>query len=113
MGIASEVADSGWGVAFVIGLAVGLFFVWKSRGFRSLSGSDGTGLYRSPNNRKVFGVCGGLAERMNLDPTIVRLATVVLVFVGMGILVPVYFLFAILLPNGPRTVGTVERVVIV
>ncbi|HVZ39141.1 MAG TPA: PspC domain-containing protein [Candidatus Kapabacteria bacterium] len=113
MAIASEVADSGWGVAFVLGLAIGLFFVWKSRGFRSPGGGDGIGLHRSPNNRKIFGVCGGLAERMNLDPTIVRLATVVLVLVGMGILVPVYFLFAILLPNGARTIGTVERVVIV
>jgi phage shock protein C len=35
-------------------------------------------LYRSTTNRKIAGVCGGLGEMLDADPTLVRLATVVL-----------------------------------
>jgi phage shock protein C len=35
-------------------------------------------LYRSRNNKKIAGVCGGLGELMEIDPTIVRLAVVIL-----------------------------------
>ena len=35
-------------------------------------------LYLSRTNRKIGGVCGGLGEYLDVDPTIVRLATVVL-----------------------------------
>jgi phage shock protein C len=35
-------------------------------------------LYRSRTNKKIAGVCGGIGELTNTDPTIVRLITVVL-----------------------------------
>ena len=35
-------------------------------------------LYRSRINKKIAGVCGGIAEMVNVDPTIVRLIVVVL-----------------------------------
>lgn len=35
-------------------------------------------LYRSQINKKIAGVCGGIAEMMNVDPTIVRLVVVIL-----------------------------------
>lgn len=37
-----------------------------------------TRLYRSQTNRKIAGVCGGIGELMDVDPTIVRLVVVVL-----------------------------------
>jgi phage shock protein PspC (stress-responsive transcriptional regulator) len=37
-------------------------------------------LYRSRINKKIAGVCGGIAEMMNVDPTIVRIVVVVLGF---------------------------------
>ena len=40
-------------------------------------------LYRSKTDRHIAGVCGGLAEYFNIDPTIVRLLFVLgLIFVG-------------------------------
>jgi phage shock protein C len=36
-------------------------------------------LYRSQNERMIAGVCGGLAQYFNIDPTIVRLIFVLLV----------------------------------
>lgn len=37
-----------------------------------------TRLYRSQTDRKIAGVCGGIGELMDLDPTIVRIGVVVL-----------------------------------
>ena len=34
-------------------------------------------LYRSDTNKKIAGVCGGIGEMAELDPTIVRLVAVV------------------------------------
>ncbi|MAU09272.1 MAG: hypothetical protein CL607_05580 [Anaerolineaceae bacterium] len=40
-------------------------------------------LYRSQTNRQVAGVCGGLADYFNVDPTLVRIIFLLLFF-GMG-----------------------------
>jgi phage shock protein PspC (stress-responsive transcriptional regulator) len=54
-------------------------------------------LYRSRHNRVILGVCGGLAEYFDIDPTIVRVIAVLSVFVtGLGILA--YFILALVLP---------------
>ncbi len=37
-------------------------------------------LYRSTTNRKIAGVCGGIGEMMQIDPTLVRLVVVILMF---------------------------------
>jgi len=34
-------------------------------------------LYRSRTNRKIAGVCAGIAEYLEIDPTIVRLVTII------------------------------------
>jgi len=39
-------------------------------------------LYRSTTDRKIAGVCGGLAEYFNIDPTIVRVIFVILLLPG-------------------------------
>ncbi|MGC5326705.1 PspC domain-containing protein [Brevibacillus sp. SYSU BS000544] len=57
-------------------------------------------LYRSRTDKKVFGVCGGLAQTFGIDPTLVRLATVlVIIFTGVPLLL--YFLMAIIMPKEP------------
>lgn len=35
-------------------------------------------LHKSRTNKKLFGVCGGIAESLNVDPTIIRLLVVIL-----------------------------------
>ena len=35
-------------------------------------------LYRSQTNKKIAGICGGIGEMTNTDPTIIRIAVVVL-----------------------------------
>lgn len=47
---------------------------------------------------KLFGVCGGVAEYLDIDPSIVRIGTVVLsLFSGIGIVA--YIIGAICMPN--------------
>lgn len=55
-------------------------------------------LYKSRTNKMICGVCGGIAEYFNIDPTIVRLAFVAFsFFVGSAILL--YLVCAIVMPN--------------
>ncbi len=41
-------------------------------------------LYRSETDKKIGGVCGGLAEYFGIDPTIVRIIFVILALVWGG-----------------------------
>ncbi|PRP99068.1 DNA-binding transcriptional activator PspC [Enhygromyxa salina] len=57
-------------------------------------------LYRSNNERMLLGVCGGIAERFGLDPTLVRLAFALLFFTGPGLIV--YLISALIIPRAPE-----------
>lgn len=55
-------------------------------------------LYKSKTNRVFFGVCGGLGEYFNIDPTIFRLIMVLLIC-GAGSGVLAYLVAAIIMPE--------------
>ncbi len=57
-------------------------------------------LYRSGNERILGGVCGGIAEYLNVDPVLVRLAAIVFGFWGAGVLV--YLIAWIVVPKNPN-----------
>ena len=57
-------------------------------------------LYKSNKDRMISGVCGGVAEYLNVDPTIVRLIWVLLSF-GAGTGIIAYIVCAIVLPTAP------------
>ena len=55
-------------------------------------------LCKSNTNKKICGVCGGIAEYLNADPTLIRLAfAVIALAAGSGILA--YFLTALIMPE--------------
>ena len=55
-------------------------------------------LYKSTTNKKLCGVCGGLAEYFDFEPTLVRLAWILFtVLGGAGILA--YIITAIVMPS--------------
>ncbi len=56
-------------------------------------------LYRSMSNKMICGVCGGIAEYINIDPTVVRLLWVIFSAFGVGIFV--YIVAAIIMPIKP------------
>lgn len=57
-------------------------------------------LYKSNKDKKLFGVCGGIAEYFEVDSTVVRLGAILLAFcVGGGILA--YLIAALVMPEEP------------
>lgn len=67
-------------------------------------------LYRSKTERKLAGVCGGIAVYFNIDPTIVRLiwAFVSLMSASVpGILI--YVICALVIPDEPDAYETTAR----
>ena len=60
-------------------------------------------IYRSANNKMIAGVCGGLAEYFNTDPTLVRLIWVVLsVMTGVFAGIVAYLLAWAIIPRNPK-----------
>lgn len=57
-------------------------------------------LYLSDTDKKLFGVCGGLAEYFSVDSTVVRLLWVIAFFImGTGLLA--YLVAALIMPRRP------------
>ena len=67
-------------------------------------------LYRSRSDRMIAGVCGGLAEYFDIDPTIVRVIAVLTIFLGsLGIWA--YIILAIVVPLEDSKVTTPKETV--
>lgn len=58
-------------------------------------------LYRSRRDKKLTGLCGGLAEAMNVDVTLLRLLVVITTFFTGGTVIFIYFVAAIVIPKEP------------
>ena len=57
-------------------------------------------LYRSRENRMIGGVCGGLGEYFDIDPTLVRVLFILGAFLGIpGALLLVYLVMLIIVPQ--------------
>jgi phage shock protein C len=55
-------------------------------------------LRKNDKDRFLFGVCGGVAEHLDVDPVLVRLAFVLLVFAG-GAGIIAYIVLAVIMPS--------------
>jgi phage shock protein C len=58
-------------------------------------------LYRSRRDSKLFGLCGGLAEMLNIDATLLRLVVVVTAFFSGGTVIPLYIVACLVIPKEP------------
>ncbi len=57
-------------------------------------------LYLSATDKKLAGVCGGIAEYFGLDSTLVRIGwAILIVFAGSGLLL--YIICALIIPKQP------------
>ncbi len=56
-------------------------------------------LRRSKSNRKLFGVCGGIAKYFDIDPTLVRFIFVALIFMSFGWGLLIYIILGIVMPE--------------
>ena len=81
------------------GVAIGYFIIQLLERRRRGDGFQvSEKLHKSTSNRMVAGVCGGIAEYLNADPTVVRLVTVLLML-GWGSGLLAYILCALIMPE--------------
>ena len=59
-------------------------------------------LYRNTHNKMIEGVCAGVADYLNIDPTIVRLIWALVGLSGAGLLA--YLIAAIIIPEKPSNI---------
>ncbi len=90
-----------WLMSVAAGAAIGYFlfhFIISRSEEERDAGAPPRRLHRSRKDRKIAGVCGGLAEYLNTDPTVVRLATVLLML-GWGSGLLAYIICAVVMPE--------------
>ena len=60
-------------------------------------------LYRSINDKKLAGVCGGLAQYLGMDATIIRVIWALLTFFA-GLSLWAYIILALIIPEDPGVI---------
>ena len=83
-------------MTIAVGVAIGYFIYqyFVSNGKGSLNGR----IHKSSRDKKICGVCGGIAEWLGVDPTIILIAWALLAF-GWGTGILLYFICAFVLPE--------------
>ena len=60
-------------------------------------------LYRSATDKKLTGVCGGVAKYLNMDPTVIRVIWALLALFGsLGLIA--YIICALIIPEEPSNI---------
>ena len=101
-----------WGVVFpaiLILLGIGIIYFSQTKGTQTehpAAEAPSPGVHmppkelrRSITDRKIFGVCGGLAKYLNADSSIVRILFIVLTLASFGVGVILYLALAIIVPE--------------
>lgn len=56
-------------------------------------------LKKSRTDKMIAGVCGGIAEYLGWDPTVIRIIFIITTFLGWGGPVLLYFILALVMPD--------------
>ncbi|MBO5937780.1 MAG: PspC domain-containing protein [Clostridia bacterium] len=65
-------------------------------------------LHKRTTNKKISGVCGGLAEYFGVDATVVRLIfALCMLFIGFGL--TIYIVCLVLMPSEPEQIITSQK----
>ena len=83
-------------MTIVAGIAIG-YFIWQYIA-GSKNGSVRGRIHKSATDKKLAGVCGGIAEWLGVDPVFIRLVWALLVL-GWGTGVLLYFICSFVLPE--------------
>ncbi|RMD95693.1 MAG: PspC domain-containing protein [Calditrichaeota bacterium] len=103
-----NIFDSGVLISLLI-IGAGLYFIFHKSGETHLekprettaapAGERARKLTRSVTDRKIAGVCGGLAKYFNIDSSIVRIVFVVLTVAAFYLTIIAYIVMAIVVPE--------------
>ncbi|AIQ11879.1 PspC domain-containing protein [Paenibacillus durus] len=58
-------------------------------------------LYRSERDKKFSGLCGGLAEWLGIDSTLIRLIAVIVAICSVGTFILFYLIASLIVPSDP------------
>lgn len=58
-------------------------------------------LYRSSRDKKILGLCGGLAEMLNVDATLLRILLIIVTIITGGGVILIYLLAGLVVPKEP------------
>ena len=83
-------------MSIAAGLAIG-YFIYQYYTSNNAGKTQGR-IHRSSRDKKIAGVCGGIAEWLGCDPTIIRIAWAMLAL-GWGSGILLYFVCAFVLPE--------------
>jgi phage shock protein C len=100
---------------FIILLGIYLLFrpssekvISQIKGARESSPFGSRRLYKSKTDQKFLGVCAGIGDYFNIDPTIIRFLWVILTLASVGLGIILYFVLAIFLPELEENQSTTE-----
>ncbi|GHT79522.1 hypothetical protein FACS1894104_4330 [Actinomycetota bacterium] len=96
--IVSMVISVAWPLV-IIGLGIALMIAARKG---NLSLPTDKKLFRSTRNKKLGGICGGIAEYFSADAAVVRVVTIVLAILCWYVIVPLYILFWIIIPTNTK-----------
>ncbi len=80
-----------------IGAAVFILFVYRGQIMEFFKHRR---LYRLNEGKKIFGVCNGLADAFNLDPTLMRIGFFIAFLFSVGTVTLIYLFMAFIMPVG-------------
>ena len=73
----------------------------RGNGFRQTASRRSRRLYRSSENRMLGGVCGGIAEYIGTDPTLIRILWIIGLLLSLGLAILAYLICWIIIPRDP------------
>lgn len=76
---------------------------------RGRNGRYAPPLRRTSEDRKIFGVCGGIARHWQIDPVFVRLGVVALAMASGGLVILAYLAAAVVIPSSHGSSGYSRR----
>lgn len=82
-------------------IALGIYLLWaaKHRKLEGLKQEHSGELARSATDRRLTGVCGGIAQYLNIDSTVVRIVVLLLFFASPLLALITYVLLACIMPR--------------
>jgi phage shock protein C len=59
-------------------------------------------IYTSDSNKVLAGICGGIGEYLEIDPTTIRILFVIATIIGFGSPIFLYFVLLFIIPDRPK-----------
>jgi phage shock protein PspC (stress-responsive transcriptional regulator) len=102
------ILDSFWGsginvVFSLLLIGVGVYLLYFRRGVKpsTLEGNGENSLHLSTTEKKIFGLCGGIAKSLQIDVVIIRFLWIFGTFLSAGTEILLYLLLSFILPKPP------------